>query len=264
MVAARLPQAAIPGPPIQRRSKGVSVVAVLSQLLLPPPGLALLALLLLVLRQRLLAGVALAGLLLLSLGPVGTALLAALDVPVGDVAGPAPGAIVVLGGDVQRTAGYQGGVPNATVGALSLQRVQAGAALQRRTGLPMLMTGGIVETGVAPVGELMARSARDDFAARVRWVEPLSRDTWENAAFSAPLLKAAGISRVFVVTHDWHMRRALVAFRHAGIDAVPSPTYADPRPRLAWTDLLPSAGNWMRSYFAVHEWVGLAYYALRR
>ncbi len=246
------------------------MVAVLSQLLLPPPGLALLALLLLVLRQRLLAGVALAGLLLLSLGPVGTALLAALDVPAGDIsaagaaAGPAPGAIVVLGGDVQRTAGYQGGVPNATVGALSLQRVQAGAALQRRTGLPMLMTGGIVETGVIPVGELMARSARDDFAARVRWVEPLSRDTWENAALSAPLLRAAGISRVFVVTHDWHMRRALVAFRHAGIDAVPSPTYADPGPQLAWTDLLPSAGNWMRSYFAVHEWVGLAYYALRR
>ena len=54
------------------------MVAVLSQLLLPPPGLALLALLLLVLRRRVLAGVALAGLLLLSLGPVGTALLAAL------------------------------------------------------------------------------------------------------------------------------------------------------------------------------------------
>lgn len=242
------------------------MVAVLSQLLLPPPGLALLALLLLALRRRVLAGVALAGLLLLSLGPVGTALLAALDVPGGEASapGPAPGAIVVLGGDVQRTAGYQGAVPNATIGALSLQRVQAGAALQRRTGLPMLMTGGIVETGAAPVGELMARSARDDFGVRVRWVEAASRDTWENAAFSAPLLRAAGISRVFLVTHDWHMRRALVAFRHAGIEAVPMPTYADPRARLSWTDLLPSASNWMRSYFAVHEWVGLAYYALRR
>jgi len=247
-----------------RRSREVLLVAVLSQLLPPPPGLALLALLLLLLRQRVLAGVALAGLVLLSLGPVGTALLAVLDVPAGNAAGPAPGAIVVLGGDVQRTAGYQGTVPNATIGALSLERVQAGAALQRRTGLPLLMTGGIVETGATPVGELMARSARDDFGARVRWVEPLSRDTWENAAFSAPLLRAAGISRVFLVTHDWHMRRALVAFRHAGIEAVPMPTYADPGPRLSWTDLLPSAGNWMRSYFAVHEWVGLAYYALRR
>ena len=165
---------------------------------------------------------------------------------------------------MQRTAGYQGAQPNATIGAMSLQRVQAGVALQRRTSLPLLMTGGIVEPGATPVGELMARSAHDDFGARVRWVEPLSRDTWENAAFSAPLLRAAGITRVFLVTHDWHMRRALVAFRHAGIDAVPIPTYADPRPWLSWTDLPPSASNWMRSYFAVHEWVGLAYYALRR
>ena len=64
----------------------------------------------------------------------------------------------------------------------------------------------------------MADSLRDDFQVPVSWVEDASDDTWENAAFSAEILKKRGIHSVYVVTQGWHMRRAMLAFRHAGPD----------------------------------------------
>ena len=46
----------------------------------------------------------------------------------------------------------------------------------------------------------------------VRWQEDRSADTWETAEFSAALLRPAGISRVYLVTQSWHMRRAMLAY----------------------------------------------------
>ena len=113
------------------------------------------------------------------------------------------------------------------------------------------------------VGTVMARSLADDFAAPPRWVETRSRDTWENARRSADLLRAAGIRTVYVVTHAWHMPRALLAFQRAGIEAVPAPVRLDAWPRLTWKRFVPSASAWQVAYYAFHEWTGLAFYALR-
>ncbi len=240
----------------------MSINTLLAALLLPPASLALAALLaLLLFRGRLGRGLALlclVGLMLLSLPIVSMPLLASLDVSE-PPDGPPPEAVVVLGGDVDRVPDP----PGAVLGSLSLERVRAGAALQRRSGLPVLVSGGVVDDLPLTVGRLMAESMTGDFGVPVRWTEAASPTTWENAEYSATMLKAAGINRVYLVTHAWHMRRSLLAFRRVGIDAVPAPVRLDPWPRLRPGELLPRTSAWVNSFYAMHEWVGLAYYSAR-
>ena len=247
--------------------RGAVLSAIATVLLVPPVNLACLALFgLLLARRRPVAGLRLAlaaqvALLLLALPAVSGVLLAALQ---GELAAPAvaaaPQAIVILGGDATAA----GPRPEQTdIGTLSLERERAAALLARRSGLPVLVTGGVVTSAGAPVAELMARSLAADFSVPVRWVEPMAANTWENAALSAALLRRDGITSVFVVTHAWHMRRALIAFRAAGLAAVPAPLPGERMPRFGPGDFIPRASSWERSYFALHEWIGCAWYALR-
>jgi len=238
---------------------------IFTALVVPPVSLVILALVALLVGGRWgrpIAIISLVALLTLAMPVVSQSLLASLAVApsAGNVSAAPPAAIVVLGGDVDRLAEE----PGAGTGALSLERVRAGAALQRRTGLPVLVTGGIVNGLPIPVGTLMARTMVADFAVPVRWTEDASLTTWDNAALSAPILKAAGIGHVYLVTHDWHMRRSVLAFAHFGIAAEPAPVR--PGPRVAWTvaNFMPGTGSWERSFWAIHEWTGLLYYALRR
>jgi len=245
----------------------LSINTVITALLLPPASLALAALLALALFRgrvgRALAVLGLVGLVLLSLPVVSMALLASLDPPA-DVAGPSsgspPGAVVVLGGDVFRVPDP----PGAVLGSLSLERVRAGAELQRRSGLPVLVSGGVVDDLPVTVAELMAGSMTGDFGVPVRWTEATSPTTWENAEYSAEILAAAGIHRAYVVTHAWHMRRSLLSFRHFGMEAVAAPVRRDPWPSFRPNNFLPRTSAWMNSFYAMHEWVGLAYYSIRR
>jgi uncharacterized SAM-binding protein YcdF (DUF218 family) len=239
--------------------------AIATFLLVPPVNLLLLALAGLVLRQyragRILCGVGLTGLLLLALPLTSHMLmLGTEDFAAPSAGAPAPSAIVILGGDESRI----GSTPAAIdVGAQSLERLRAGAVLQRATRLPVLVSGGVTGPGQPPLASAMAHSLEADFAVPVRWRESASRDTWENARDSAAILHAAGIDSVFLVTHAWHMRRALIAFRRFGLEARPVPV---PFSRLLHIDLgsfVPRAASWVDSYQALHEWVGCAWYALR-
>ena len=244
----------------------------LVEILLPPASLAWIGLAFLLFsrrrRGRRLAVGAFVLLAVLSLPLVGQVMIRSLeqdpdvtaDPRTAASAGPAqPGAIVILSGDAAATTSP----PFWEVGALTLERERAGAVLHRATGLPVLVTGGSLGAGPA-LGTLMANSMAGDFGITVEWKELRSRTTWENAQFSAPILKAAGITRVYLVTHAWHMRRSLLAFRRAGIDAVSAPVRLDPVSPVSATDLIPRASGWIRSYYAIHEWVGLLFYTWRR
>ena len=232
-------------------------------IVVPPVNLAVLALLGVLLAKRRLAGVALVLLLVLALPIVSGWLLVGLErgLPTA-AAGPAPQAIVILGGDVRHIVGPPGAE---VVGGLTLERLQAGAALARATHLPILVTGGpIGDAAAPPSAQLMAHSLIADFGTPVRWVEPASRNTWQNARFSAAILRAGGIRSVYVVTHAWHMRRALIAFAPTGLAVTPAPLTPDAAPRLDGAAFEPNAGAWRLSYFALHEWIGCIWYDLRR
>lgn len=180
-------------------------------------------------------------------------------------AGQAGGAqaIVVLGaGSVNGAPEYGGAdLPD----AVALVRLQYAAYLQHQTGLPLLASGGngSAAMGVAPKAAAMARTLRDDFRTPVKWIEDQSEDTSQNAANSARILKAAGIRRVLLVTHAMHMPRAHAAFTQNGIEVVAAPTMFYSRARWSPYMLVPSASGLYRSYYATHEWLGLAWQRLR-
>jgi uncharacterized SAM-binding protein YcdF (DUF218 family) len=211
---------------------------------------------------RWLIGLSAAALLALSLPAVSDAMLDALEtgLPLTPPSSNPPQAIVILGADRQRFAGPPPGI---TVGRLTLERLRAGAALYRRTHLPVLATGGTMDPKEPAVATLMAQSLTDDFRVPVRWIEPRSRNTWENARDSAAILHAAGISSVYIVTHAWHMRRAVIAFRPTGIAVTAAPMLPGSSPTKRLNAFLPHASALLASYYAVHEWVGCAWYSLR-
>ena len=60
--------------------------------------------------------------------------------------------------------------------------------------------------------------------------ESSSHSTRENAHFAAELLLPRGVRRVWLVTCDWHMSRALHCFEGAGFRAEPLPALSPPIP----------------------------------
>jgi len=202
------------------------------------------------------AGCAL-GLLALATPMASSLLIASLEP---SAASPGPGeprAIIILGGDVAH--GRAGEEP----GPLTLERLRAGAALHRATGLPLLVTGGVLSPGEPPLATLMARSLRQDFGVAARWVEERARDTRENAAYAAAALRAEGIGEALVVTHGWHMVRALEAFARLCFAADPAPLRAAPRIRWGAWSLAPRPDHLAESWFALREWAGRLVYAWR-
>jgi uncharacterized SAM-binding protein YcdF (DUF218 family) len=244
----------------------------LKSLILPPASIILAAVVLWLLLRRsfrlreAVLAVALLAVYALSLPTVSTPLLASLETypPLADPAGAAPDAeaIVVLGGGVDYKAPEFGGV---TVNDLTLQRIRYAARLQRKTGLPILVSSGPVwRRPDLTHAEIMARSLREDFGAGIVWLEDRSTSTWENACDSARLLASEGIDRAFLVTHAWHMRRAAYAFSRTDVDAVPAPTaFTAVEAIVSVSDFIPDAKSLLRTYYAVHEYVGLVWYRLR-
>lgn len=154
-------------------------------------------------------------------------------------------AVVILSGGEFRMGAPEYGGPAAGPGLL--ERLSYGAYVARHTGLPVLVSG------TAPEVLAMRATLARDFGIEVRWVEGESRDTFQNAEFSARLLKAAQVTRIVLVTSANHEWRAVQEFTSAGLEVVPAPTGG-------WTpasiDLLyyvPNAMGLRRSAEALHE-----------
>lgn len=170
-------------------------------------------------------------------------------------------AIVVLGAGIREYAPEYGGE---TVDEWSLERIRYAAHLQRLTGLPIVPSAGIAYTDGLPGAVLMRRALRQDFSAIVPWTEKHSKNTMENARLTANLLQQHGISRVLLVTHALHMRRALWAFHQTDLQVTPAPTgFYDTRPPrrfLLW--VMPRASVMRESWFALHELLGGLWYRI--
>lgn len=167
-------------------------------------------------------------------------------------------AIVVLGGGARFYAPEYG---MTSLMPRTIERLRYGLWLSRATGLPVAMSGGV---GIgaresASEAEIGARIAEREFQRPLRWTETRSRDTRENALRTVALLKPEGIQRIVLVTHDYHMRRALLNFEKAAggeIAIVPAPVDASPAFGTSWRDWLPRAGRLEDTAFALHEWIG--------
>jgi len=233
------------------------VKAIIKTAVLPPTGLLLLALVGLCLRRRFprsgsaLAWASIAILLALSTPIVADLLSGTLGAsrPFAVADARDAKAIVILGGGIRRDALEYGGD---TLSVLTLERVRYGARVARLTGLPVLVSGGVVLGGAAEAS-VMREALEGEFGVRVQWVEPRSRTTRENAVLSAELLRREGIRRVVLVAHAVDMRRATAEFAAEGIDTVPAPTRVRGEGNYSLIDFLPGIAGLQQSYHASYE-----------
>lgn len=168
-----------------------------------------------------------------------------------------PEAIVVLGnGRYTEAPEYD---LEDTVSAQALERLRYAAVLQRKTRLPILVSGGAPGGEDTAEAEHMQAVLSEDFHANVKWVERESRTTVENARNSQALLASAKVRHVYLVTHAWHMRRAARAFESVGIKVTPAPTgfYTLSRTARMFGGYLPSAQGMYFTSLALHEHLGL-------
>ena len=234
---------------------------IISTLILPPAGLILLALVGLWINKlqpkmgRALAALSLATLTILSMPVTGNALLRSLETapPINEVQLKQVQAIVVSGGGTNSQAPEFGNED--TVNRWTLQRLRYGAYLQQQTGKPILVTGGS-PFGGRTESDAMAETLQRDFHAKDIWTEGQSKDTAENAAYSAVILKDHGIERIAVISQAWHLPRAIKLFEQQGLVVYPASTgytNEDNEPIIRW---LPKASALDKSSIALKEYLG--------
>ena len=217
---------------------------------------------------RWLAAASLAAFVLLTLNVVAYALLRPfeerwppLDAKVAKALAPGQAMIVVLGGG--RTLGALEYAEGETLSAASMRRTAYAAQLAVQTGLPLGVSGGAPSGGVVSEAQLMKNILENAFGRRVALVEDSSFDTRQNALYTARALAVRKMGTVVLVTDVLHMPRAARAFETAGLQVVPAPVYFRASAPLNITDFLPSTDALSLSRYALHEWVGAVWYAMR-
>jgi uncharacterized SAM-binding protein YcdF (DUF218 family) len=177
---------------------------------------------------------------------------------------PAAAAVVVLGG------GIRGGPPDwpdPDLGRASDRVWHAARIYHAGKAVRVIVSGGSMpwagerrSEADAMVGFLADLGVPPDAIL----LEGRSRNTRENALFTAEILRAEGMGRVLLVTSALHMARALATFRAAGIDAVPAATDFEVMPEpthfIRW---LPDAEALSDSTRALKEYVGWWVYRWR-
>ena len=193
---------------------------------------------------------------------ISTALLASLETGLSPTHGrDAAGAIVLLGGGRYRVAPEYDS--RDTVSPPSLVRSRYAARLHKRTGIPLLASGGKPDGGTLTEAAAMTQLLEKEFGVAVRWQESISNNTIDQARQCHALLAPLGIRKIYLVTQAWHMRRAALAFETAGFEVIPAPTGFTSLGPLNPLHFLPTGYGVMQSSLAIHEYIGLIWYRLR-
>ncbi|MCA8323469.1 YdcF family protein [Burkholderia cepacia] len=168
--------------------------------------------------------------------------------------------LILIGAGTRRT---DAGLQPPPDGAARIHKVAAlyHACRQRAAHCTVVMSGGDPqhhgETEAAVYGRQLVA---EGVAPADLVLEPDSRTTYENAKFIAPILRSQHDDARILVTSSYQMRRALLDFRHFGID--PQPVYANRR--RAQTGWLPRWRNLANAEQALHELVGIAQFRVYR
>ncbi|MDQ6989956.1 MAG: YdcF family protein [Mariprofundaceae bacterium] len=245
----------------------------LSQLILPPGGLIILAILGLIYWRRFWgrALVALVLLLfwLLSIEPVRDVLAGSLEHQYAPISLEEVTAqytvdtavIVILGGGVQENSlDYQG---EDILARFAMMRAIYGAKIAQATDFDVLVTGGApLREGMRSEAALMRQSLLwlgvDD--ERIT-TESQANTTWDNAQLSQNMLAKRHINTVIVVTSAWHMPRAVWCFEAFGVVVVPAPTdYLSAQSSYDIRSFLPRWNVFGESGHILHEYLGLMWY----
>ncbi len=174
---------------------------------------------------------------------------------------PVADAIVLLGG-ATRGDTHSSQTPDLNQRA---DRLVHAAALYKAAKAPL-----VVVSGGSPVGGRSEAAQMRDLLLLMgvphsaMQLERQSRNTRENASYTAQLLRERGSTHILLVTSAFHMRRAVPLFEKEGLEVFAAPTDYQ---RLVDNSLvpgwLPAVANLSRSSDALHEIVGYWVYRWR-
>jgi uncharacterized SAM-binding protein YcdF (DUF218 family) len=147
-------------------------------------------------------------------------------------------------------------------GSESMMRITAAYRIFRKTHAPILVSGGPVYGGTSDA-VIFARILTDMGVPPEKIIqENESRDTSENALFTAKIIRKKRFRNPVLVTSGFHIKRAMLLFRKAGITAAPFPAgynYSFSS-SYSWADFLPLSMN--GSSLAIKEYLGLLFYTI--
>ena len=175
-----------------------------------------------------------------------------------------PNAVVVLG------AGDTKGTPNLPLTPMGVKRILWGLMIAQKKNLPLIYSGFENKYAQETIKEII-NSFHIPFKqchtlrSGCYIIEGKSKDTYENAKFTKKLFTGLGIQKpsVILVTSAYHMPRSYALFKYFGFDITVSKTdyQLDEIPDI-W-NYLPRIDNFLTSYYALHEYLGLASLYLR-
>jgi uncharacterized SAM-binding protein YcdF (DUF218 family) len=191
-------------------------------------------------------------------GPIPSHLLRNLQSGYSDVVAirEAPrSAIILLGNGTERVPSSPVSVE---VGALAYGRLMKALELyqacKRKGGsCTVLVTGGDpLHHGASEAAVYSARLQLLGVDPGDLLIEDRSLNTWQNAQFTAALLKAHPVDQLYLVTSGIHVRRAVLYFGHFGLHGQSvRADYVNAMPSLT-----PQSYNFLVTDLAVHEYVG--------
>ncbi len=142
----------------------------------------------------------------------------------------------------------------------SSERLFAVYRLHKKTGLPVILTGGVVgnmESDSKIAYQILKFLGVDE---KKIFIEDKSRDTYENAIFSKEISDINGFKKPVIVSNSLHLKRAEILFKKAGFNELclyPSSFFCR---KMSFIDFLPSDFHFHRKY--LHEKLGIIYYKI--
>lgn len=214
-------------------------------------------------KGRRVLGVGLGLLFVISSTPVGYWLLYPLEkrFPSPQIT-RSPGYIVVLAGSEQLDQSFASGIPEYGEAA---ERMMAGIALAHRfPSAHIVLVGGIrTKDGISDVSVMRRTAIESGINAKRITLISNTRNTIENAQAAQKII-GDDASTSLLVTSAFHMPRAMLCFKAAGIALTPYPVdhrlWAIPNFWGSWS--LSFVKNIERTDAALHEWIGLIFYRL--
>lgn len=168
--------------------------------------------------------------------------------------------IVVLAGGITA---YKKEYHGPDIGYFTQLRLRYAAWLQKKTGLPIIVTGGI-ERGGASEAQLMKQVLQNEYEIKdsIR-VEMQSKNTYENSLYSSKIISEQGYQSYYLVTSGFHMPRALEVFKkhNEKVIAAPMGFYYNPGVLEAGAFKPNSRALW-KNYLALHEIIGRYWYQI--
>lgn len=168
-------------------------------------------------------------------------------------------AIVVLEAGLKMLTPEYGNKP--IVSESTLIRLRYAAFLYDKTHAPILVSGNDPYHPDVNQTKYMAEALKTYFNAPTRWEEDKGYDTGKEAVLSVNILRKAGVKKIYLVTHAFHMERSVDTFQGRGIQIIPAPTgYEKYTNGFGISNFIPSVSAIKGSNTALHEYIGMLWY----